>query len=337
MHDDHRDRPIGHSNSLVQKERSPIPWIWEGLVAEGAVTLLSAPEKVGKTTLLSLLLDRRRAGGQLLGRTVHRGKTILCSEESLKLWSLRQPPLDFGSDLVFHQPDGDYPSRGRWKRFVDDVFTLLFEDSPFGLLVIDTAASFLPLADRNKRVLRWALAQLSLVADTPAGVLVLNQSRNVHRPLAAFADIVIEMEIPRGPPHPTLSPTPGGEGRVRGATRRRGFTGVGRYPDTLQTARAELNAEGTDYVLLPDSPEPPPPLLATLQTLLTESPTPLTGRELLARWPGDAPCPNRLWRTLTRGVERGLFVVTGAGTKTDAFRYGVAEPARTKQQADGTE
>jgi hypothetical protein len=39
--------------------------MWEGVVAEGAVTLLSAPEKAGKTTLLSLLLDRRRAGGEL--------------------------------------------------------------------------------------------------------------------------------------------------------------------------------------------------------------------------------------------------------------------------------
>jgi len=33
------------------------------VIAAEAVTLLSAPEKIGKTTLLSLLLDRRRAGG----------------------------------------------------------------------------------------------------------------------------------------------------------------------------------------------------------------------------------------------------------------------------------
>src|SRR5206468_1640876 len=148
-----------------------------------------------------------------------------------------------------------------------------FREDRFDLLVIDTAATFLPLADRNARFRRWAFSQLDLVANFPAGVLILNQSRNVHRPLAAFADIVIEMEIPRG----------------LGVTRRRTFTGVGRYPGTLQTATAELNPEGTDYVLLPDIPPPHPPLLATLQTLLSESPTPLTRQELLARWPGDAP------------------------------------------------
>jgi hypothetical protein len=44
------------------------------------------------------------------------------------------------------------------------------------------------------------------------------------RPLAACADIVIDMSRPRG----------------QGPIRRRCFQGVGRYPGTLQTATAEL-------------------------------------------------------------------------------------------------
>src|SRR5262245_53868761 len=116
-------RPIGHSNADMQNVERSIPWIWEGVLAEEAVTLLSAPEQIGKTTLLSLLLDRRRSGGQLLGRTVYPGKTFLCSEENRRLWALRQPPLDFGPELIFHQPDGACPSRGRWKRFIDDLLT----------------------------------------------------------------------------------------------------------------------------------------------------------------------------------------------------------------------
>src|SRR6516165_7149185 len=130
---------IGHPNTLVRQRPKFIRWVWEGVVAEGAVTLLSAPEKVGKTTLLSLLLDRRRAGGDLLGRTVYPGKTVLCSEENKRVWDLRQPPLDFGPNLIFHAPSGDSPSRGRWKRFTDDLLTLHFRGDPFDLLVIDTA------------------------------------------------------------------------------------------------------------------------------------------------------------------------------------------------------
>jgi hypothetical protein len=296
--------PIVRTNATLKRESKSIPWLWEGVVAEETVTLLSAPEKIGKTTLLSLLLDRRREGGQLLGRTVYPGKTILCSEENDRLWALRQPPLDFGPDLIYHRPQLLSPSRKRWKQFMEDVYTLTFDENPFGLLVIDTAASFLPMA-RNPRLRHWTLAELRLAASIPAGVLVLNQSRNMHRPLAAFADIVIEMKVPR-------SPTP---------TRRRIFTGAGRYPGTLETVTADLNAEGTDYAPLPDSPPPPPPLLTTLQTLLCESPTPLTRQELLARWPAPVPRPDTLWRTLSRGCQLGMFIRSSTGTKTDAFRY----------------
>ena len=311
------ERSIGHSNLRVQEQRQSIPWIWEGVLAERAVTLLSAPEKTGKTTLLSLLLDRRRAGGELLGRTVYPGKTILCSEEEELLWALRQPPLDFGPDLIFHQPPGPFPMRGRWNRFITDVCELVFDDNPSNLVVIDTAVSFIPLADRNKRTLRWALSTLRLVAEQ-AAVLILNQSRNVHRPLAAFADIVIEMTIPRG----------------LGKTRRRMLTGVGRYPETLQSATAELNLAGTDYLLLPDSPAPHPPLLTTLQTLLTQSPTPLTRRELLELWPGEPPRPDSLWRTLARGVELGLFTGAGKGTKTEPFRFTLAKQPEVTQPGE---
>jgi hypothetical protein len=304
---DDLDRPIGRPNTIVPKES--IPWIWEGVLAEEAITLLSAPEKIGKTTLLSLLLDRRRVGGQLLGRAVYPGRTILCSEENERLWELRQPPLNFGSDLIFHRPVDDFPTRGRWKRFVDDLLNLSFREDPFDLLVVDTATRFIPLTDRNKRIMGWALSQLSIVAGFPAGVLILNQSRNHHRPLAAYADIVIEIETPRGPE----------------LTRRRTFRGVGRYPETLQSVSAELNPAGTDYVMLDADSSPHAPLLTTLQALLRASSTPLSRQEILSRWPESESPPraDSLWRCLTRGCETGLFIRDGEGTKTEAFRYGV--------------
>jgi hypothetical protein len=298
-------RPIGRANTVPTEAEREIPWIWEGILAEGAITLLSAPKKTGKTTLMSLLLDRRRAGGQLLGRTVSPGRTVLCSEENRCLWALRQPPLDFGPELLYHTPLEGCPTRGRWKRFIEDLYTFAFEDDCFELLVIDTAINFLPLFERNQRVLRWALSLLREVTSFPVAVLVLNQKRNLHHTLAALADIVVEMAIPRG----------------AGETRCRTFTSVSRYPGALPTTTAELNAESTDYLLLPDSPPPPPPLLPIVQTLLGESSTPLSRKDLLARWPGDPPRPDTLWRTLTRGVELGLFVQSGGGSKNDPFRY----------------
>ena len=67
------------------------------------------------------------------------------------------------------------------------------------------------------------------------------------------------------------------------------------------------------------------PALETLRQLLSESATPLTRQEILARWPETErpPHPDSLWRTLTHGCELGIFVRTGAGTRAEAFRYGV--------------
>src|SRR5580700_7253338 len=115
---------VFENNELRECAQDPLPWIWDGVIRDEAITLLSAPEKTGKTTLLSLLLDRRREGGQLLGRTVRPGRTILCSEEHGNLWALRQPPLDFGPQLEYHRPLGGNPSPRRWRRFINHLFDL---------------------------------------------------------------------------------------------------------------------------------------------------------------------------------------------------------------------
>jgi hypothetical protein len=76
-------------------------------------------------------------------------------------------------------------------------------------------------------------------------------------------------------------------------TRRRPFIGMGRYPESLQSATAELNLEGNDDILLPDHPAPRPPILATLESLLAASPTLLTCRELLERRASPPRAQNR--------------------------------------------
>jgi hypothetical protein len=308
--------PLGLNNTAIQHWHHGTTWIWEGVIALHTITLLSAPEKTGKTTLLGLLLDRRRAGGSLMGRPVAPGSTIVCTEESPHLWHLRQPPLDFGPNVIFRHPRGGGPDGEEWEQFIEELsdHSIEMEDTETGppnLLVIDTAVSFLPLQHRNKHALRRVLRTLTGLADLGMGVLIINQSRTVERPLAAFADIVIRMSIPRADTE-------------TGRTRRRTFVGVGRDPRTLELVHAELNPEGTDYQVLKGPPPPTPPILTTIQTLLAESPTPLTHHELLARWPGAAPHPDSLCRTLKAGVERGVLTATGAGTKAEPQRYGLA-------------
>ncbi len=302
------------NNELRECAQDPLPWIWDGVIRDEAITLLSAPEKTGKTTLLSLLLDRRREGGQLLGRPVRPGKTILCSEEVNALWAARQPPLDFGAGLTFCRPAKAISTRKRWRAFINYLLSLGCD--AFDLLVIDTAMHFLPFGENNPPMLRWALHELRIVADAPAGILLLHQAssprdRSKRRgTLAAYVDFLIDMRV-----------APGNR-----STRRRHFDGVGRYPGALQHVAAELNADGTDYLLPPDDvrdpQDAPNPVLDALRQLLAASPEPLTRQEILARWPGGQPPPaNTLWRALTRECETGRLARSGAGTKGEPFRY----------------
>jgi hypothetical protein len=265
--------------------------------------------------LLSLFLDRRREGGQLLGRSVRPGRTVVCSEESQQLWDLRQPPLSFGPQLEFHHPRGANFTFRRWRRYIDHLLDL--GEDAFDLLVIDSVASFLP-ALQHTASLRKALNELRVISSRHTGVLLLHQtcaarSRSRARgPLAAFADILIDMHQPPSDRH----------------SRRRHFHAVGRYPGTLQYVAAELNPEGTDYLLLPDTlaEAAQAPALETLRQLLKEAPEPLTRADILARWPASEPRPHAdsLSRTLVRGCEVGMLVRTGAGTKAEAFGYTLA-------------
>src|SRR6266700_89012 len=82
-----------------------VNWIWEGYLAPGAVTLLTSQWKTGKTTLLSVLLDKRRHDGTFAGLALRGGKTAVVSEEPTLLWLLRSQKLDFGSHVcLFCRP-----------------------------------------------------------------------------------------------------------------------------------------------------------------------------------------------------------------------------------------
>src|SRR2546429_9965670 len=99
---DHHSQPLAApaTSSLVLEPISladpdstaPIvtDWLWRGILAPGEFPLLTSQWKTGKTTLLSLLLARMKAGGSLLGLPVASASAIVVSEESALLWRQRQ-------------------------------------------------------------------------------------------------------------------------------------------------------------------------------------------------------------------------------------------------------
>src|SRR5437899_11881368 len=73
------------------------PWLWHGYLGPGKMTLLTSQWKSGKTTMVSLLLKRMEAGGELAGLAVAAGRAAGVTEARRPVWKLRQENL--------HMPD----------------------------------------------------------------------------------------------------------------------------------------------------------------------------------------------------------------------------------------
>ncbi len=297
-------------------------WIWDGYIAPGRITLFSSPAKSGKTTLLSHLLARRRAGGSLLDLPVTAGVTAVVTEESPSDWHSRHQRLDLGSNVcLFCRPFANQPTRDEFTRLLEQ-FLKLKQERNLDLVVFDPLADFLPARENDPTGLLHALHPLRRLAEADISFLLLHHTRKAHSALglaargstvlAAFADIIVELE--------RLNPDDP-------ADRRRVLTGFSRYAHTPPALRLELNAEATDYVRLSDA-EPDafdenwPVLRVMLDTCFK-----LTRNHILEEWSSDFPKPHpgTLARWLDLAVARSLVKRQGAGRKSDPFYYWLPE------------
>jgi hypothetical protein len=94
------DAPLVWSVDFSAPDRQ-LPWLWQGYLAPGDITLLTSQWKSGKTTLISILLARLKAGGELAGLPLTPGKALVITEESTRLWRLRHHKLQFGDNVCW--------------------------------------------------------------------------------------------------------------------------------------------------------------------------------------------------------------------------------------------
>ncbi len=92
-----------------------IPWVWDGYLMRGGVTLLSALPKCGKTTLLAHLFKTLAAGGSFCGRPLVTGRALVVSEESPEVWADRRDRLGLtGCVRLLSRPFFGRPSADDW-------------------------------------------------------------------------------------------------------------------------------------------------------------------------------------------------------------------------------
>jgi hypothetical protein len=322
--------------SLGELLAAPPPavrWLWDGYLAAGKLTLLTSQWKMGKTTLLTVLLAKMKAGGELAGRRVERARAAVVSEEPPGDWVERGRRLGLAADLQLHcQPFRHKPTAAEWRTLIDQLGQH-HADRGLDLVVIDPLASFLPGRDENSAALMLE-ALLPLQALTAAGVAVLILHHPGKRPapegqaargsgaLSAHADVLLEL---RPDPH----------GGV--ADRRRRLLALSRFRETPRHAVIELNAEGTDYRWLGDvAEEAYRGSWEVLRTVLLRASRKLTRAEILAQWPAVEAKPNEatLWRWLELAVREGKVQRAGMGRSNSPFRFWLAE-AEARWQKSG--
>jgi hypothetical protein len=308
----------------------PVEWVWEGIVAERNITLLTSLWKAGKSTLLAMLLARRHSGNALLDRFIQPGGSAVVTEEPADLWQRRARHLDLGPNVSFYcRPFTSTPQRSQW---LDLIEQLAEEKKEHGvnLVAFDPLIHVLPCHENNATAVREALEPLRRLTDAGMAVLLLHhpakreagagKSARGNGALHAFADVLLELRIPVGDP----------------SGYQRSLHGYSRHQVTPRQICFEMNVTETDYKVISDQ-DVSDDFSANwhrIEAILTAAAdAPLTRQEVLARWPAErnSPHPGTLWRWLTRAQELALVVVTGHGTKLEPCRYQL----RVKEQKAG--
>jgi hypothetical protein len=307
------------TDSLRADSQAAIPWLWHGYLAPGALTLLTSQWKSGKTTLVSVLLAKLRAGGALAGLPLAAARPVVVSEEPRELWQLRSRRLDFGEQLGwFCRPFRARPEPVEWHALLEQIAGL-YAERGVALAVIDPLAAFLPGKSENDAVsMLEALMPLRRLTSLGMAVLVLHHPRKREAApgqaprgsgaLLGHADILLEMR--RCP-------------KATDDDRRRRLYGFSRYEETPRELMIELTADGTDYVSLGTFQEGEFAAgWKVLKQLLETAPRKLTRSEIIRRWPpAVAADPASVHRWLNHAVTCGLVCRDGRGRRNHPFRY----------------
>jgi hypothetical protein len=293
-------------------------WIWEGILNEGEITLLTALWKVGKTTLLSHLLKKMETGGSFCGLEVTPARVLYVSEEQANLWIERRDHLGLNDHVEFLlRPFKMKATWEQWATFLEHVRQLCLERS-FQAVILDTLSSLWPVRKENDACeVQAALMPLQDAIGTAACLLNHHNRKSDGEEgtaargsgaLCAIADTIVEMR------------------RYNAADKKcckRVLTCLGRHHETPRELVIELQIGG--YLALGDRQETNRRQLEQMiKDRLPQEPPGVTVKELEADWrEGKTECPRHttLLDVLHHGAEAGLWVRTGEGRKGDPYRF----------------
>ncbi len=297
----------------------PLDWLWPGYLVKRGVTVMTSREKSGKTTLISVLLSKTAAGGNLLTIPVTPARVVVVTEEMETLWLNRDGTLKFANVGFIVRPFLGPPSLEQWRELLKQIVEE-HRQQPLDLVVFDPLGPLLPCYSENHPSQMYeAMAPVRLLADAGVSVLLLhhpskNQSTKALMPrgtraLAAWADVLLELD------------------KTTGATstdRRRWLRTRSRFAATPRDRLIEWTEDETDYKLVTDTGAKEYEFgWKVLKTILEDADYKLTRSRIHKNWPDDHERPHRvtLWKWLERAVADKRICRQGAGRNRAPFEY----------------
>ena len=163
--------------SLLSEPEESVPWVIEGYVAQGRLTLLAGPPKLGKTTLSYEAVAKVTTGQPFLEREVQQGKVLVLGLEEHRS-DIRIRLQRLGGECL-----ADWVTL-QFAPFPYDVKTLeqlrlYVRQEGIAMVLIDTLPAWWQLFDENAaaEVIRKITPLLQCVRDTKAGWLAIAHTR----------------------------------------------------------------------------------------------------------------------------------------------------------------
>src|SRR5690606_3540616 len=162
--------------------------------------------KAGKTTLLSVLLNKFGSGGKLACQDVCAGRVLVLSEEPLDDWRTRHELFGAWPHVGLEcRPLKSSPSLAQWHWLIGKLCRLRHEQN-VDLVVIDSLAVFLPRGSENRSEgIRDALRPLKRLTELGTGLLLWHHHRKGQvlsgqaargsGALSGYADVLMEMHF----------------------------------------------------------------------------------------------------------------------------------------------
>jgi hypothetical protein len=303
--------------SEVGRDAPALDFLWEGVVARGHFTLVSALMKCGKTTMFGHLLRALELGDDFLGLWTRPANVLVVSEESETIWAERIKAVGIADHVAFlTQPFLGKPSPAEWVAFLGHLLDQR-ATWPYDLLLLDTLSNLWPVVNENDAaevvsalmpLRRLTAAGLAVVAVHHFGKTDPGEGKGARGStgIGGFADALFELK--------RLNPD-------KPADRARVLSGWGRWqvPDELVIRLAE---DGRTYAVEGNRRQVRQRgIRAELRNLLPSDGPGWTYEEIRANWPGEeAPRKEAVLAALKEGLKTD-FRRTGAGVKGDPYKF----------------